>query len=67
MSSQSQAHLAYLALERLIVTLKLKPGTLVTERRLLDDTERLFTFRAFWFARGSACKSAPSDRTIGSM
>jgi DNA-binding GntR family transcriptional regulator len=36
MSSQSQAHLAYLALERLIVTLKLKPGTLVTERRLLE-------------------------------
>ncbi|OAP34467.1 GntR family transcriptional regulator [Sinorhizobium glycinis] len=36
MSSQSQAHLAYLALERLIVTLKLKPGTLVTERQLLE-------------------------------
>ncbi|ACP25091.1 putative transcriptional regulator, GntR family [Sinorhizobium fredii NGR234] len=36
MSLQSQAHLAYLALERLIVTLKLKPGTLVTERQLLE-------------------------------
>ncbi|MEY9781456.1 GntR family transcriptional regulator [Sinorhizobium fredii] len=36
MTSQSQAHLAYLALERLIVTLKLKPGTLVTERQLLE-------------------------------
>ncbi|APG84355.1 GntR family transcriptional regulator [Sinorhizobium americanum] len=36
MPSQSQAHLAYLALERLIVTLKLKPGTLVTERQLLE-------------------------------
>ncbi|AFL52071.1 GntR family transcriptional regulator [Sinorhizobium fredii] len=32
----SQSHLAYLALERLIVTLKLKPGTLVTERQLLE-------------------------------
>ena len=36
MPSQSQAHLAYLALERLIVTLKLKPGMLVTERQLLE-------------------------------
>ncbi|WP_026614288.1 GntR family transcriptional regulator [Ensifer aridi] len=36
MHNRSQAHLAYLALERLIVTLKLKPGTLVTERRLLE-------------------------------
>ncbi|MCG5474340.1 MAG: GntR family transcriptional regulator, partial [Sinorhizobium fredii] len=36
MSSQSQAHRAYLALERLVVTLKLKPGTLVTERQLLE-------------------------------
>ncbi|WEX78797.1 GntR family transcriptional regulator [Sinorhizobium numidicum] len=36
MASQSQSHLAYLALERLIVTLKLKPGTLVTERQLLE-------------------------------
>jgi DNA-binding GntR family transcriptional regulator len=32
----SQAHLAYLALEGLIVTLKLKPGALVTERQLID-------------------------------
>jgi DNA-binding GntR family transcriptional regulator len=32
----SQAHLAYLALEGLIVTLKLKPGSLVTERQLID-------------------------------
>ncbi|MCA1366046.1 GntR family transcriptional regulator [Bradyrhizobium sp. BRP14] len=36
MHNRSQAHLAYLALERLIVTLKLEPGTLVTEHRLLD-------------------------------
>ncbi|WP_026623310.1 DNA-binding GntR family transcriptional regulator [Ensifer sp. WSM1721] len=36
MHNRSQAHLAYLALERLIVTLKLKPGTLVTERQLLE-------------------------------
>ncbi|OCP00901.1 MULTISPECIES: GntR family transcriptional regulator [unclassified Ensifer] len=36
MSSQSQAHLAYLALERLIVTLKLEPGALVTERQLIE-------------------------------
>ncbi|MCA1406841.1 GntR family transcriptional regulator [Ensifer sp. IC3342] len=35
MPVQSQAHLAYLALERLIVTLKLKPGSLVTERQLI--------------------------------
>ncbi len=32
----SQSHLAYLALERLIVTLKLKPGALVNERQLID-------------------------------
>ena len=32
----SQAHLAYLVLERLIVTLKLKPGSLVTERQLIE-------------------------------
>lgn len=32
----SQAHLAYLALERLVVTLKLKPGSLVTEGKLID-------------------------------
>jgi DNA-binding GntR family transcriptional regulator len=36
MHTRSQAHLAYLALERLIVTWKLKPGTLVTERQLLE-------------------------------
>ncbi|MGF6255933.1 GntR family transcriptional regulator [Ensifer sp. LBL] len=36
MSPQSQAHLAYLALERLIVTLKLEPGALVTERQLIE-------------------------------
>lgn len=32
----SQAHLAYLALEGLIVTLKLTPGSLVTERQLIE-------------------------------
>jgi DNA-binding GntR family transcriptional regulator len=32
----SQAHLAYLALEGLIVTLRLKPGSLVTEKQLID-------------------------------
>ncbi|HEV7307872.1 GntR family transcriptional regulator [Ensifer sp.] len=36
MSAHSQAHLAYLALERLIVTLKLAPGALVTERQLIE-------------------------------
>ncbi|WDZ78114.1 GntR family transcriptional regulator [Ensifer adhaerens] len=36
MSLQSHAHLAYLALERLIVTLKLAPGALVTERQLIE-------------------------------
>jgi DNA-binding GntR family transcriptional regulator len=36
MAAQSHAHLAYLALERLIVTLKLKPGSLVTEQQLLE-------------------------------
>lgn len=35
MPSHSQAHLAYLALERLIVTLKLEPGALVNERQLI--------------------------------
>ncbi|MCR6501918.1 GntR family transcriptional regulator [Shinella sp. CPCC 101442] len=35
-AAASQAHLAYLALEGLIVTLKLKPGSLVTERQLID-------------------------------
>lgn len=35
-SAVSQAHLAYLALEGLIVTLKLKPGSLVTERQLIE-------------------------------
>jgi DNA-binding GntR family transcriptional regulator len=34
--SSSQAHLAYLALESLIVTLKLEPGSLVTEKQLID-------------------------------
>ena len=32
----SQAHLAYLALEGLVVTLKLKPGSLVTEKQLIE-------------------------------
>ncbi|MGO7164878.1 GntR family transcriptional regulator, partial [Rhizobium johnstonii] len=32
----SQSHLAYLALEHLIVTLALKPGALVTEKQLID-------------------------------
>ena len=35
-TAASQAHLAYLALEGLIVTLKLKPGSLVTERELIE-------------------------------
>ena len=35
-TAASQAHLAYLALEGLIVTLRLKPGTLVTERQLIE-------------------------------
>ena len=35
-SAASQAHLAYLALEGLIVTLRLKPGSLVTERQLIE-------------------------------
>lgn len=34
--ADSFSHLAYLALESLIVTLKLKPGSLVTEKQLLD-------------------------------
>ncbi|MFB2551581.1 GntR family transcriptional regulator [Ensifer soli] len=38
MSSDSQAHLAYLALEQHIVTLKLAPGALVTEKQLIDLT-----------------------------
>lgn len=33
---ESLSHLAYLRLESLIVTLKLKPGSLVTEKHLLD-------------------------------
>ncbi|MBD9372254.1 GntR family transcriptional regulator [Rhizobium sp. ARZ01] len=32
----SQAHLAYLTIEGLIVTLRLKPGALVTERQMID-------------------------------
>lgn len=32
----SQSHLAYLALERRIVTLELAPGALVTEKQLID-------------------------------
>ena len=32
----SLSHLAYLTLERLIVTLSLKPGALVTEKQLID-------------------------------
>lgn len=32
----SQSHLAYLALEHLIVTLVLKPGALVTEKQLIE-------------------------------
>ena len=35
-SAASQAHLAYLALEGHIVTLRLKPGSLVTERQLIE-------------------------------
>jgi len=35
-TAASQAHLAYLVLERLIVTLRLKPGSLVTEKQLID-------------------------------
>lgn len=35
-AAESLSHLAYLALESLIVTLRLKPGSLVTERQLLD-------------------------------
>ena len=37
-NAESQSHLAYLALESLIVTLKLKPGSLVTERQLIELT-----------------------------
>ncbi|WP_434733940.1 GntR family transcriptional regulator [Rhizobium sp. YTUHZ044] len=36
----SQSHLAYLALEHLIVTLALKPGALVTEKQLIDMAGR---------------------------
>lgn len=36
MPVHSQAHLAYLALERLIVTLKLAPGMLLTEKQLIE-------------------------------
>jgi DNA-binding GntR family transcriptional regulator len=35
-TATSQSHLAYLALERLIVTLRLRPGSLVTERQLIE-------------------------------
>ena len=35
-TAASQAHLAYLALEGLVVTLKLKPGSLVTEKQLIE-------------------------------
>ncbi|MBB4064723.1 GntR family transcriptional regulator [Gellertiella hungarica] len=35
-SADSLSHQAYLALETLIVTLRLKPGSLVTERQLID-------------------------------
>jgi DNA-binding GntR family transcriptional regulator len=35
-TAASQSHLAYLALERLIVTLRLRPGSLVTERQLIE-------------------------------
>ena len=35
-TAASQAHLAYLVLEGLIVTLKLKPGSLVTEKQLIE-------------------------------
>ncbi len=35
-SPSSQSHLAYLALERRIVTLELAPGALVTEKQLID-------------------------------
>lgn len=37
-TGESLSHQAYLALENLIVTLKLKPGSLVTEKQLLDMT-----------------------------
>src|ERR1700754_170857 len=36
----SQSHLAYLALEHLIVTLALAPGALVTEKQLIDMAGR---------------------------
>ncbi|OCP17227.1 GntR family transcriptional regulator [Ensifer sp. LC163] len=36
MPVHSQAHLAYLVLERLIVTLKLEPGMLLTEKQLIE-------------------------------
>lgn len=35
-AADSLSHQAYLALETLIVTLKLKPGSLVTEKQLID-------------------------------
>jgi DNA-binding GntR family transcriptional regulator len=35
-----QSHLAYLALESLIVTSQLKPGSLVTEKQLIDVTQQ---------------------------
>jgi len=35
-SPSSQSHLAYLALERRIVTLEVAPGALVTEKQLID-------------------------------
>lgn len=37
-NQDSQSHLAYLALEQLIVTLKLKPGALVNEKQLIEQT-----------------------------
>ncbi|MDI7863226.1 GntR family transcriptional regulator [Rhizobiaceae bacterium n13] len=37
-AAESQSHLAYLALEQLIVTLKLRPGALVNEKQLIEQT-----------------------------
>jgi len=39
-NAESQSHLAYLALESLIVTHKLKPGSLVTEKQLIELTRQ---------------------------
>ena len=39
-NAESQSHLAYLALESLVVTLRLKPGALVTEKQLIELTHQ---------------------------